>query len=193
MLGTVRKLVFVATRDQLPRYLALLLAMLVAALLEAISVGAVLPFLGAVTRPEAVIANPHVRRIIDAFGIALDATHLLLLVGAVMIVVFTLKGCVVVLSTWYQARVLHQQRASLSRTLFSHYLRLPYALFLHKNTAHVIHVISGVTAHFATAFMAAILTLLSELMVCATIVLLLFLVSRCELRWSRRFQPRRQA
>ena len=174
---TVGKIIAVAGRDQLPKYGALAALMLIAALLEALGIGAVIPLLGAVSQPETVLANEPVRRLLQAFGAAIDAQRLVLLAGATMILVFALKGALLLVSTWLQGKILHEQRAKLSRVLFSHYLHLPYGLFLGKNVAHLMHVVAGVSTNFATVFMASVMALVAEILVCLTIVGLLVLVS----------------
>jgi ATP-binding cassette subfamily C protein len=177
MLKVLKKIVFVAGPVQIKRYALVLIVMLGVAILEAFGVGAVLPFLAAVSSPEALIENPHMRRMLDFVDLKADAVNLVVLMGTAMIVIFVLKGLLSVFLTWLQARVLHSHRAWLSRTLFERYLDLPYQLYLDKNSTHVLHVISGVTAAFSTAFMPALLLLLSESLVCAAIIVLLVLVS----------------
>ena len=177
MLATARKIVAVTGEDQGRKYLALTLLMLLTALLEALGIGAVLPFLGAVSRPDEVLNNSRVREALEFLHISAEPVELVLTAGAAMILVFALKAVLVLLSTWLQGRLLHQQRARLSRTLFAHYMHLPYGLYLRKNVAHLIHVIAGVTANFATVFMASVIQLIAELLVCFTIIALLVLVS----------------
>jgi ATP-binding cassette subfamily C protein len=167
----------VAGREQAPSYIGLAALMLVTALLEALGIGAVLPFLGALSEPENVLANRHVQNLLRLLGVPIDSTSLLLAAGAAMMVIFAIKGLLVLISTWLQGRLLHRQRARLSRALFAHYLHLPYGLYLRKNTAHLIHVIAGVTATFATAFMASVMLLLAELLICLTVIGLLLIVS----------------
>ncbi len=177
MLNVFGKIMFVAGPAQVKRYALLLGVMLGVAVLEAFGVGAVLPFLAAVSRPETLIENVYLRRTFDFVDLKVDADNLVVLIGTSVIVIFVLKGLLGVFLTWLQARVLHSHRAWLSRTLFERYLDLPYQLYLDKNSAHVLHVISGVTAAFSTAFMPALLLLVSESLVCAAIIILLLLVS----------------
>jgi ABC-type multidrug transport system fused ATPase/permease subunit len=177
MTATVRRIVAVLGREQAGRYAGLLALMLVSALMEAIGVGAVLPFLGAVSQPESVLANAHVQSAMSGLGLRETATHLVVAAGVAIIVVFTLKGLIVLVSTWLQGQVLHRQRARLSRMLFEHYLHLPYELYLGKNSAHLIHVIVGVTANFINGFMASLMPLVAELLVVLTITAMLLAVS----------------
>jgi len=177
MLATARRIIAVTGEDQARKYLALVLFMLLTALLEAVGIGAVLPFLGAVSRPDQVLAHSQVRQVLAFLHIPAEPAELVLTAGTAMIVVFALKAVLVLLSTWLQGRLLHQQRARLSRALFAHYLQLPYGLYLRKNVAHLIHVIAGVTTNYATVFMASVMQLLAELMVCLTIIGLLVMVS----------------
>jgi ABC-type multidrug transport system fused ATPase/permease subunit len=177
MLGALRRIVAVVGRERAPRYALLGLVMLAAALVEALGIGAVLPFLGAVSQPEALLADARVQRALAFAGIPADARSMVVAAGTTMIALFVIKGVLVLVATWLQGRVLHRQRAELSREIFAHYLRLSYARYLRKNSAHLIHVIAGVTANFSTAFLSSILMLGAELMVCLTIATLLFFVS----------------
>ena len=173
----LKRIHFVAGPVQVRRYLLLLVLMLLVAILEAFGVGAVLPFIAALSAPEKLLGNGYVRRIAEPLGLAGDPGTLVPLLGAVVIVIFISRGILTVISTWVQARVLHGHRAWLSRMLFARYLTMPYQLYLSKNTAHVLHIISGVTAAFATSFMPALLLLISEALVCAAIIALLFIIS----------------
>ncbi|HWA39816.1 MAG TPA: ABC transporter ATP-binding protein [Burkholderiales bacterium] len=177
MLAAARRTVAVVGRERAPRFALLIALMLAAALLEALGIGAVLPFLGAVTEPGPVLADARVRSALAFLGVPAEPRALVMAAGTAMILLFLLKGGVVLLATWLQGRVLHQQRAELSRALFAHYLFLPYARYLRKNTAHLIHVIAGVTANFSNAFLSSVLMLVSELLVCLTLAALLLAVS----------------
>jgi ATP-binding cassette subfamily C protein len=168
---------YVAGPVQVRKYLLLLALMLLVAVLEAFGVGAILPFLAALSAPEKLLGDDRVVRVLGVLNLAPDPATLVPIMGGVVIGIFVLKGALTVLSNWVQARVLHGHRAWLSRTLFARYLTMPYSLYLNRNTAHVLHVISGVTAAFATAFMPALLLLISESMVCTAIIVLLLFVS----------------
>ena len=173
----LRKIASVVGRDQLPGYFLLAGLMIGSALLEAVGIGAVLPFLAAMSQPEVLLQNPNVQRVLESFNVSSDPEHLVQTAGFAIIAIFSLKGVLGLFSAWLQGRILYRQRAMLSRSLFSHYLYLPYHLLLRKNMAHVIHVIAGVTSNFSTVLMAALMLLFAEAMVCTTIIALLFLVS----------------
>lgn len=177
MLTLLRKVATVAGREQLPGYFLLAGLMIGSALLEAVGIGSVLPFLAAMSQPEALLQNPNVQHVLQSLNISSDPGHLVVTAGFAIIGIFSLKGVLGLFAAWLQGRVLYRQRAMLSRNLFSHYLYLPYHLLLRKNMAHVIHVIAGVTSNFSTVLMAALLLLFAEATVCTAIVVLLFLVS----------------
>jgi ABC-type multidrug transport system fused ATPase/permease subunit len=177
MRDTARKIIYVAGGEELGRYLALTVLMIGAALLEALGIGIIIPFLGAVSDPEAILANAHMVALQKRSGVALDTHALVLLSGLAMIAVFLIKNLLIFLTSRFQGSVLHGQRAQLSRKLFSHYLRLPYSLHLQKNMAKLIHVTTGVSTNFATSFMASLLMLLAETLVSVAVMTLLFLAN----------------
>lgn len=177
MRTTAHKIIVVTGREQLSGYALLVVVMVLAASLEAIGIGAVLPFLGAISQPEVVLANDHVRRVFALLGQSPDSLTLVLVAGAAMIFAIIAKNLLMFVATWLQGHILFRERAVISRRLFAHYLALPYGLHLKKNMASLIHAVSGVATSFATVYMASLLMIAAELLVCAAIAVLLLIAN----------------
>jgi ABC-type multidrug transport system fused ATPase/permease subunit len=173
----VKKIIFVAGKENLLRYAALGMLMLCTAVLEAFGVGIVVPFLAAFAKSDVLLAHKSVSSVFAFLGIPKTELAAVFFFGILMLVATVFKGVISFWANHKQARLLYEERAYIARRLFEHYLNLPYCLHLNKNIAALIHATVGETTNFATVYMTALMTISSELMVVLSLVVLLFLVS----------------
>lgn len=175
--GVIKKVLYVAGRENIRSYLWLSLLMVLGALLEALGVGIVVPFLGAISDTDRVLLNPTIAYLLDFFKLPHEAMMVVLLTGVAMIFVTAFKGVAVFVANWQQTKVMFAARSIIARRLFSHYLRLPYSLHLSKNMSSLIHLVAGVSTNFSTVYMAAVLTIATEMLVCLALFIILLMVN----------------
>lgn len=118
-----------------------LLLMIFTALAEVVSLGAVLPFLGALTEPERVYAHPLAQPLIHALGLV-EAKHLILPLTVVFCAAALLAGGARLLLLWAQIRLSHAIGADFSIQIYRRTLFQPYAVHIARNSSEVI---AGVT------------------------------------------------
>jgi ABC-type multidrug transport system fused ATPase/permease subunit len=115
--------------------------MLVSAVVEIISLGAVLPFLGILIDPERVFSQPHIAEI--ALSLGLTSAHQLVLPLAVGFAVAALiAGAIRVLLLWASTRLAYATGAELSTEVYRRTLYQPYWVHVDRNSSELI---SGIT------------------------------------------------
>jgi ATP-binding cassette, subfamily B, bacterial PglK len=109
---------------------------------EIISIGAVLPFLGALTAPSHVFAHPFAQPFIQFFGIP-SADKLLLPMTLAFCAATLLAGTMRLLLLWVNTRLSFATGADLSISMYRRTLFQPYAVHLARNSSEVINGISN--------------------------------------------------
>jgi ATP-binding cassette subfamily B protein len=119
----------------------LLVLMLVSAVAEVVSLGAVLPFLGILTAPDAVLRYPIAARVSRAWGIT-SADELVLPLTLVFALTALVAGAIRVLVLWGSTRLAFASGADLSIEVYRRTLYQPYRVHVARNSSEVI---SGIT------------------------------------------------
>lgn len=145
----------------------LLVLMLVSAIAEVISLGAILPFLGVLAAPERVFLHPLVAKFAPWLGIA-SAEQLLLPVTIIFVIAALASGAVRLLQVWANTRFAYAIGHDLSVEVYRRTLYQPYQIHLARNSSEVI---SGVDKVFS-----AIVVLTNTLLICGAIIIVLCLV-----------------
>ena len=158
-------------RDRM--HLLLLLAMMViAAALEIIGIGMVVPFIGLLGNPNLIESNSWLRQAYRFSGLS-TSNDFLLLLGLALLAIYVGKNAYLGLVTYVQSRLVFGKQAEVSRRLLAHYMHSPYAFHLQRNSAdlmkNVINEINGVFFGLLLPF----LTLLTEGLVLLFIVAVL--------------------
>lgn len=105
---------------------------------EIISIGAVLPFLGALTAPDRVFSQPFAQPFIQFFGIP-SADKLLLPMTLAFCAATLLAGAMRLLLLWVNTRLSFATGADLSISMYRRTLFQPYAVHLARNSSEVIN------------------------------------------------------
>jgi ABC-type multidrug transport system fused ATPase/permease subunit len=115
--------------------------MLVSAVLEIISLGAVLPFLGILIDPERVFSQPLVAKI--ALSLGLTSAHQLVLPLTLGFAAAALiAGAIRILLLWASTRLAYATGAELSTEVYRRTLYQPYWVHVDRNSSELI---SGIT------------------------------------------------
>ncbi len=115
----------------------LFLLMIAASIAELISIGAVLPFLGALTSPDTVFGHPVAQPLVNALGLTTPEQLL-----APLTIFFGLAalvaGGVRLLLSWAQTRLSYAMGADFSFGIYKRTLYQPYMVHLRRNSSQVI-------------------------------------------------------
>jgi ATP-binding cassette subfamily B protein len=150
----------------------LLVLMLASALSEAISLGAVLPFIGILTAPEKVFNNAFVKSVCQAFGIT-SASELVLPLTIIFVCAAFLAGATRLLMLWVSTRLSNSIGADLSIEIYKRTLYQPYKVHVARNSSEAINGISGKSSAAATVIQSLLNTVSSMLLAFALFISLI--------------------
>lgn len=148
--------------------------MILASFAEILSIGAVLPFLGALTDPDRVFGYPVVRQLGHAVGVT-SADQLLLPATICFCVAAIVAGSIRLLLLWASTRVSFATGADLSDSIYRRTLYQPYHVHIGRNSSSVI---SGITNKVAVSVnvLSQTLALVSSLILLVSIALALIAI-----------------
>lgn len=131
-------------REQRKTFVGLLLIMMAMAVLETVSIGLLMPFIGIVNSPELVFQNKWLSFVYRTFG--LDSPRdFLIVVGLLMVVIFILKNALQFVLQFLQSRSLLEVQMSIEKQLLGCYLSRNYAFFVERNSADLYQSIRNVS------------------------------------------------
>ena len=147
----------------------------VSAFAEIASLGAVLPFIAALTEPERLLQWPLMRRFAQALGVQ-TAGQLLLPITLGFIAIALASGAVRMLLLWASARVTFSSGADLSSEVYRRTLYQPYSVHVARNSSEVISGITNKVGGTVLGVMFPVMTLISSgVSLCATLATLLII------------------
>lgn len=129
------------------QFVLLLGLTLASAVSEVVSLGAVVPFVGILTQPERVFANPAMARVVHAFGINSPEDLVLPLVVAFALAALVAGGLRLAL-LWVSIRLANATGADLSIDVYRRTLYQPYHIHVARSSGEII---SGITQKVTTA------------------------------------------
>lgn len=135
----------------------LLVLMVLASLVEIVSIGAVLPFLGVLTAPERIFANPTLQPLIQKVGVT-SSDQLLLILTLAFGAAALLAGSMRLLLLWATTRLSFATGADVSIDIYRRTLYQPYAVHVARNSSEIINGIASKTGGVVNAIM-TVLTL----------------------------------
>lgn len=162
------------SRRRQRQFKLLVALMVISALAELVSLGAVVPFLAVMLAPERVLKNPLFRILARDAGIH-SASSLVLPFTMVFIAAAVVAGVIRLLFLWASTRFAFATGADLSTDIYRRTLYQPYPTHVARNSSQVISGITGKVYDCVTAI-SQILLLLSALLTLVTITLALLLI-----------------
>ena len=157
------------------QFIFLLGLMLVSALFEVISLGAVLPFIGVVVAPEQIFDIPIVMNLAQYFGI-MSANELIFPITIVFIVAAIIANGIRVFLLWVNTRLSFASGADLSLDLYFRTLHQPYQVHTSRNSSEVISSITNKVDGVTFGILLSLLTLISSTVLLAAIISTLFVI-----------------
>jgi ABC-type multidrug transport system fused ATPase/permease subunit len=171
-----RKLLYLLDRRSRIRGAALLLMMLIGAVLEAMGIALVLPFLALVSEPDAIERSDFLQSVSDMFGLS-ETRDLLILIGSILLALTVLKAFYLTLLYWVQNKFVFGRQAEVSRRLYTAYLFGPYTFHLRRNTAELLRTASFDVLFVFTQILLPLCMILVEAMVVTVVLAVLIVVA----------------
>jgi ATP-binding cassette, subfamily B, bacterial PglK len=146
---------------------------LIAAFVEALSIGALFPFMALVSDPEAAYSHPAALWLFELLG-SRSREQIVLLGSGLLVVLFTFKNLYLALFYAFQTKFTCGLEARLAADLLSGYLVAPFTERLQRNSTESIRVITGEVGRVSTGVVLALMTLMAEALVIFAILCMLF-------------------
>ncbi|WP_246031864.1 ABC transporter ATP-binding protein [Salibacterium salarium] len=136
-MDTMRKLRELFDKTTQKKFIGLFGMMIVAALLETLGIGLIVPFVGIVTNPSSINDNAILSTIYNTLGF--ESTSAFLITATIVLLgVFVLKNAYLVLFNHLQFKVIFNEQVTTSKRLLNAYLKLPYTYHLEKNSSELV-------------------------------------------------------
>lgn len=152
----------------------LVLSMAIAAFLELFSLGAIIPLIGLLAKPDLLETNSSLRAVYESLAME-SPKQLLSLLAALLVLLFLLKNAFLAYLLWFQSKFAIQKQLSLSERLYRAYMRSPYIFHLGRNSAHLVRNINSEVDNLINGVLLPALIVLNEGIVCASVLALLLL------------------
>jgi ATP-binding cassette subfamily B protein len=149
--------------------------MLIAAMTEVISLGAIIPFLGVLTAPDKVFSQPIVSDIAQSFGI-LSAEQLALPITILFITAILLANFTRLLLLWVSTKLSFMAGADLSFEVYRRTLYQPYIVHLERNSSEVITGILDKVGGVVFNILLPALTFISSLLLLIMVITALMVI-----------------
>ncbi len=150
--------------------------MLISALAEVVSLGAVLPFLGILIAPDRVFHQPIVANLAQGWGIT-SADQLVLPLTVAFAAVALIAGAIRMLLLWASTRLAVASGADLSIEMYRRTLYQPYRVHVARNSSEVISGITNKVSAVVLGVLLQLLTLASSVVLLVAIMLALVAIN----------------
>lgn len=151
------------------------LLMILASFAEVVSIGAVLPFLGALAAPDWAFSHPFAQPLVRLLDI-IEPRQLLLPLTVFFSAAALLSGAMRLILLWAQTRLSHAVGADLSISIFHRTLHQSYVVHISRNSSEVISSIASKTTTVVYQVLWPLLIILSSLLILIAILAVLLLI-----------------
>ena len=158
------------------QFLLLLCFMLVSAVAEIISLGAVLPFLAMLTAPERVLNHPAFRNIAKVLNIT-SPDELAFPLTTFFIITALIAGAIRILLLWFSSRLTSSSGSELSIDVYKRILYQPYQAQVSLNSSEVISSITLKVNGVVFGIVLPLLTLLNSILLLVSILIALITIN----------------
>ena len=172
----IKKLWRHLTKKRRTQLVLLLILMLLASLMEVVSIGAVVPFLGALTSPETIFKYELLQPIIERLEIT-EANQLLLPLTTIFVIA-TLTAAAVRLTLLYSlTKFSYAVGADISIDVYRRTLYQDYSIHISRNSSEIINGIINKTNIVITNVLSPIMNFISSIILMVGIITMVFIVN----------------
>ncbi|RZT90807.1 ATP-binding cassette subfamily B protein [Azospira oryzae] len=150
----------------------LILLMMVVALAEMVSIGAIFPFLAVLTGPERVFNHPLGQYFAFLFGLV-EPRQLLLPITLLFAVAIVLAGCMRLLLVWVQTNISYAIGSDLALDVYRRTLYQPYAVHTSRNSSEIINGVYSKASGISSYVILPLVTIVSTATLVAAILVTL--------------------
>jgi ATP-binding cassette, subfamily B, bacterial PglK len=150
--------------------------MLAASVAEVVSIGAIMPFLIALSNPELIFQHELAQNFINYMNIT-DSSQLLLPFTIMFSVAALAAGLTRIILLWSQARLAHAIGADFGYQIYKKNLYQPYSVHIKQNSSEVIATISTKADHIVGQILLPVLRILSSIVILTVILVILVVIN----------------
>ncbi|MDE5413802.1 ABC transporter ATP-binding protein [Alkalihalobacterium chitinilyticum] len=172
MKNNLKKILMLFNPKEKKKLISLFFLMIIAALLETVGIGLIIPFVGIITNPEIIHEQSALLYIFELFNFQ-STTAFIIFSVVIFLSVFVLKNLYLLFFYYAQYRVIFNQQVRLSSRLFKEYLKKPYTFHLQRNTAELLRNVNGEVPKVFQGIILSTFQLLTEILVITCILILL--------------------
>jgi len=176
MISTLAKLLNLCTKHQRRQMIYVLMAIIVAALIQTTSVASIIPFLAVVANPDVIHDNPYLGYFYEFLDMR-DGNQFLIVLGIAVLIILLVSNLFSALTLWMLLRFSHGFGHALSERLFASYLSQPYSFFIERNTTELSKNVLTETARVTSGVVTPTLQFISRCTSTLFVVGLLLFVS----------------
>ena len=172
----IKKLWKHLTKRRKKQFWWLLILMSVASIMEIISIGAVVPFLGALTSPERIYQHDLAQPLIQILAIT-GPSQLLLPLTIIFVIAALIAAIVRLLLLYLLTRFSYATGSDLSIDIYRRTLYQDYSVYTSRNSSEIINSIIVKTNTVIGGILSPLLTLLSSVVIMLGIVSVIFIIN----------------
>ena len=162
--------------EQRRGFVALFFLMILVSIVEVISIGSVIPFIGIISNPDLIFSNPYAQSIIKLLSIT-NSQQLILPTLLFFCLATILAGLMRIWFLSFGNKLAFSTGSNLSLKIYRKTLYQPYVVHTTRNTSEIINGISNKTSNIIYGILLPALTLISSLVILLGIVSLLIFVN----------------
>ena len=171
----LKKLGTVLEKGDKIKIIFLFFLMMIAALVEAFSLGILAGFVTVILEPEYVLNLEILQPVLNFFQI--ETSRDILIYGAIfLILVFVLKNIYLVLFNYVKSMFVFNRYRRISTRLFNIYMNVPYTFHLRRNSAELIRNVAGETGTLTNGVLLPVLQMFTEITITIGIITMLLIV-----------------
>ena len=164
------------TKQRRKQFLLLLILMIVASIMEVVSIGAIVPFLGALTSPEQIYQHQLTQPLIKILGLT-DPRQLLLPLTIIFVLATLIAAMVRLLLLYVSTRLSYAAGADLSIDIYRRTLYQDYSVHTSRNSSEIINSIITKTNIVTAGILVPYLNFVSSLILMIGIISLVFTIN----------------
>ncbi|RKD23176.1 ABC transporter [Ammoniphilus oxalaticus] len=176
MIESTQKLLRMFNKKEKKKLLIIFFMIFVAAILETVGIGLIVPFVTIVTEPSLIQEQAILAYVYDLFQFQSTTTYMIFLV-VLLLSVFVIKNLYLLLFNYIQNRVILNQQTSLSQRLLKVYLTKPYVFHLQQNSAVLLRNVNSEVPKVFQGIIMSAFQLFTEILVIVCILALLLITS----------------
>ncbi len=150
-------------------------AMLINSIMEAFSIGLIIPLVKFMGNVNELQRYPRLIKTAASLGVT-DNTYILIYLFAAFVVIYVSKTLYNIALTYFQLRFIGNALNSFSSRLLNTYLSSPWTFHLKRNSAELQNNVINQAGMLCTGLLAALFNLSTELLVTSAIIILLILI-----------------